>query len=79
MLALIESSPQPVFLHCEHGADRTGTIVACYRMQHDGWTTDRAVAEARQYGMSVLQFGMKHYLRDYRPGPAAPARPAPAP
>lgn len=67
VLSLIEASPPPVFVHCEHGADRTGTIVACYRMRHDGWTVEQALAEARHYGMSAWQFGMKRFVRDYPP------------
>ena len=67
VLSLIETSPPPVFVHCEHGADRTGTIVACYRMRHDGWTVEQALAEARHYGMSAWQFGMKRFVRDYSP------------
>src|ERR1051326_8119028 len=30
VLEMIDSLPGPVFLHCKHGCDRTGTIVACY-------------------------------------------------
>ncbi len=71
LLALVESSPPPVFLHCEHGADRTGTIVACYRMTHDRWTLERAMTEARRYGMSEWQLGMKRYLREYSANLAA--------
>lgn len=26
----------PVFVHCQHGADRTGVVCAIYRMQYDG-------------------------------------------
>ena len=26
----------PVFVHCRRGADRTGTVIALYRMVHDG-------------------------------------------
>lgn len=65
VLSLIESSPAPVFIHCEHGADRTGTMVACYRMRHDGWTPERALAEARSYGLSGWEFGMKRTVRDF--------------
>ena len=55
----------PVFVHCNHGRDRTGLIVACYRISHDGWTSARAKAEAKHYGMSWVQFGMKDYISDF--------------
>lgn len=29
---------QPVFVHCAHGDDRTGLIVALYRVRYEGWT-----------------------------------------
>ena len=67
VLDLIRTGPAPVFVHCEHGADRTGTIVACYRMTFDGWSAERALAEAKTYGFSVFQIGMRHYLRNYVP------------
>ena len=79
ILALIESSPAPVFVHCQHGADRTGTIVACYRMQHDGWTVERAFAEAKLFGFSIFQIGMKHFIRKFsRTAPHSSPAPAPA-
>lgn len=65
VLALIASSPAPVFVHCQHGADRTGVIIACRRMRQDGWATDRALAEAEQYGISIWQIGMKRYIRGF--------------
>lgn len=36
---------QPVFIHCKHGADRTGAAVALYRIRVQGWTYEDAIAE----------------------------------
>lgn len=66
VLALINAAAnQPVFVHCKRGKDRTGTIVACYRIAHDHWTSQQAVAEARKLGMQWSEFGMKRYVRDF--------------
>lgn len=66
VMAIINSSEnQPVFIHCRRGSDRTGTIAAVYRISHDGWTAARAIAEAKQLGMSWTEFGMKSYISDY--------------
>jgi tyrosine-protein phosphatase SIW14 len=53
---------QPVFVHCRRGKDRTGTIIASYRITHDGWTAAEAKQEARTIGMSWMQLGMKNYI-----------------
>ena len=55
----------PVFIHCKRGSDRTGTVVAVYRIAREDWTAERAATEARQYGMSWMEFGMKDYISDY--------------
>lgn len=66
VLSLINAvEDQPVFVHCHHGEDRTGTIVAVYRITHDNWTAQQAQAEANRYGMRWVQFGMKDYIADY--------------
>jgi protein tyrosine/serine phosphatase len=67
VLDLIENGPAPVFVHCEHGSDRTGTIVACYRIKNDGWSAERALVEAKTYGFSVFQIGMRRYVLNYVP------------
>ena len=65
-LAIInDAANQPVFVHCKHGADRTGVIIAIYRMTHDGWSCEDSLREAKRYGLSMFQFGMKDYIRDY--------------
>jgi uncharacterized protein (TIGR01244 family) len=55
----------PVFIHCKRGSDRTGTIVAVYRISRDGWTADQALSEAKRFGLSWMEFGMKDYVSDY--------------
>jgi protein tyrosine/serine phosphatase len=40
----------PVFVHCQHGADRTGTMCAIYRIAVQGWTREEAIAEMTQGG-----------------------------
>jgi uncharacterized protein (TIGR01244 family) len=69
LLALLnEKTAGPVFLHCRRGADRTGTIIACYRISHDHWNNEKALAEAKANGMSWTEFAMKHYVLGYKSG-----------
>ena len=66
VLKLIDSlDNQPVFVHCKRGADRTGTIIAIYRIEHDGWTSEKAKAEANHFGMGFWEVKMKDYIHDY--------------
>lgn len=57
----------PVFVHCHRGADRTGTVVACYRMSHDCWTNSRALEEAQRFGLASVQTGKKHFILAWNP------------
>ena len=41
------SRTAPVLLHCQHGADRTGLIIALYRVLYQGWTREAALDEMR--------------------------------
>jgi protein tyrosine/serine phosphatase len=66
ILSQIDSKEdQPVFVHCKRGSDRTGTVVAVYRITHDGWDADRANEEAKQFGFGWWEVWMKHYINDY--------------
>jgi protein tyrosine phosphatase (PTP) superfamily phosphohydrolase (DUF442 family) len=40
----------PVFVHCQHGSDRTGTMVAAYRTIIQEWNRDRAIREMTHGG-----------------------------
>lgn len=65
ILALFESAADPVFVHCLHGCDRTGTVVACYRIQHDHWSPSLALREARKYGIAWVEFRMKRFVASF--------------
>jgi tyrosine-protein phosphatase SIW14 len=73
---------QPIFIHCWRGKDRTGTIVACYRIQHDGWSNTRALEEANHYGMSHMERSMRSFILHFSPAAVpvpSPYAPAPPP
>ena len=59
ILNAIGGDETPVLVHCEHGEDRTGLVVACYRVQVNHWTKEEAWAEALKYGYrNWLNFGL---------------------
>jgi protein tyrosine phosphatase (PTP) superfamily phosphohydrolase (DUF442 family) len=67
VLALLEDTTAgPVFVHCQRGADRTGCVMACYRIEHDHWRPAQALAEARFLGMSWFQRSIQRYVRNYQ-------------
>ena len=68
VLALLDSLPQPVFVHCKYGCDRTGAIVACYRIRHDHWPWRDALREAMQYGMAKGCDGMRQAIEIFANG-----------
>jgi protein-tyrosine phosphatase len=56
-----------VFVHCKRGADRTGVVIASYRIDHDGWDNAHALSEAKARGMALFQFPRMSYIRAFRP------------
>jgi len=53
LTAVTDPANGPVFFHCVHGADRTGTMAACYRIAVEGWSADRAIGELATYGFNT--------------------------
>jgi protein tyrosine/serine phosphatase len=65
LLGMLDTLPGPIFVHCQHGCDRTGTLIACYRIRHAQWPASKALKEAKDYGISILEQGMLRYVRDF--------------
>jgi tyrosine-protein phosphatase SIW14 len=66
VLSLIDAKENGiVFIHCQKGQDRTGMIIALYRISRDGWTDHAAIQEAKRFGMGFWQVQMKDYISDY--------------
>jgi protein tyrosine/serine phosphatase len=57
----------PVFYHCQHGADRTGTMTAVYRIAHQGWTVDEALNEMQNggFGYHEIWTNLISYLKSF--------------
>ena len=45
----------PVFLHCQRGADRTGTMCAIYRVAVQGWSKAEAIKEMTKGGFGFFE------------------------
>jgi protein tyrosine/serine phosphatase len=45
-----DTNRTPVLVHCQHGADRTGTMCAIYRIVVQGWTKEDALREMQEGG-----------------------------
>lgn len=50
---LLSDDEGSVFVHCIHGKDRTGLAMALYRIQHDGWSAQKAIEEAMSFGFGI--------------------------
>jgi len=53
---------RPVFVHCRDGVDRTGMMVAVYRIIVQGWSKANAVSEMRRMGFREINWPIEQYL-----------------
>ena len=54
----------PIFVHCEHGSDRTGAMVAAYRVVVQGWSKEAAIREMRDgpFGFHWIWQGLPRFI-----------------
>jgi protein tyrosine phosphatase (PTP) superfamily phosphohydrolase (DUF442 family) len=55
---------RPLMVHCRQGADRTGAMVALYRVVVQGWSKQKALLEMKEGGFhhSELWVNMDYYV-----------------
>jgi len=64
--AIAQALPDgPVLIHCQHGADRTGTVAAMYRILEQGWTREQALQELKEggYGFHGIWVNIPRYIK----------------
>jgi protein tyrosine/serine phosphatase len=56
----------PVLVHCLHGADRTGVVIAMYRVLYQGWSKDEAIDELKNGGFNFhsIFFNIPHFIQN---------------
>lgn len=61
-----DESRQPIFVHCKHGADRTGTAVAVWRIVVEDWTKEDAIKEMTEgpFGFHEMWKGLPKFIEE---------------
>lgn len=65
-LKIIQTAPKPILIHCWHGSDRTGFIIAGYRMVMQGWSAEKAIEELRKGGYGYHELEFPHIMKELR-------------
>lgn len=52
---IADPANQPVLVHCRLGQDRTGLVIASYRIIEDRWTYEQAYEELKSYAFAGVE------------------------
>ena len=65
-ILVAESKLHPVLVHCQHGSDRTGVVMAMYRVVVQGWDKDKAIAEMENggFGFHAIFFNIPNFVKN---------------
>jgi protein tyrosine/serine phosphatase len=57
-----DPSLRPIYVHCKHGRDRTGLVIALHRVGHEGWAHHHAYREMTEHGFDHRIIGLRRYF-----------------
>jgi len=77
LFATMRDVPKPIFLSCKFGEDRTGVVVALYRVKRGEMSFQQAEREALYYGFEPHLLGLKRTLDRYKDPREMAALPSP--
>lgn len=65
-LKIIDDRKGPLLIHCWHGSDRTGMLVAMYRLVFQNWTKEDAIHEMTKgnFGFHTAYSNIIDFVRD---------------
>lgn len=61
---MLNPKHKPVFVHCFHGADRTGVVIAIYRIVVQNWDKEKAIAEMKKRGLHWWHKNLIDYIQN---------------
>jgi protein-tyrosine phosphatase len=64
-IAIVQQAPKPIYVHCLDGLDRTGVLIASYRVLVGGVDEETAIAEMARYGTPWVKVDAR-YIRALR-------------
>jgi len=47
VLQVMKKAPKPLLVHCMHGSDRTGAVIAAYRIACENYPVEKAIDELK--------------------------------
>lgn len=65
-IKVIRDSPKPLIVHCWHGSDRTGVVIAMFRIIYQNWTKEQALLELQNggYGFHTVFSNIQEYIKN---------------
>lgn len=62
-----DAGAHPIYVHCLHGVDRTGAMIAVYRIEEQGWSNSDALAEMEHFGAHGVLHDLRRFVGSFAP------------